>query len=101
MLVKLIKKCKKNLVALTGWMLLPFTLRLHLAPRTPSTENSYFRGQIVCLASHRDAFHRAVCLRGRIKKLEHATIAGTCVHRMSSEILMILLYCELMDFLVP
>ena len=45
------EKKKKTSFALSGWILHPFTL--HLAPRTPSAENSYFRGQIVCLASHR------------------------------------------------
>lgn len=75
--------CKtENPFTLTGWMLVPSPPpRHHRAPRNPSVEKreSYFRGQAVCLAWHRDAFHPVVCLRGRKKKLTHAALVGTWI----------------------
>lgn len=65
-------------------MLVPVALRLHHTPHSPSMEKSasYFRGQIVCLASHRHTFHPAVCLLGRKNKLK--SLASR--YRKSSEI---------------
>lgn len=56
-------------------------LRPHHAPRNPNTEKreSYFRGQIVRLASCRDIFHPAGCLWGREKKRKHVTVIGMCI----------------------